>query len=448
MISNKLVKKVIPDQSIVQPYQPDIRIPDVCSVDRACNSLILEMENKESRQWEKHIWAPNIGHTHYFILNENTTEVPRVTNGPILYASNCFKFFHVQNRRMGALCIENKFGEDLVVPYKILYDEQGTRLQENPLGIKIHLNLENHSPFIFLNGTEEFEVIGISYYEHLSSYKLVVIHFNGESKDIFDVPSNCSGPHDVQPIGQSDVIIRCANGKVLYYNVWYSTFTMLTHNNIALMSTCTNTTWFVLVQEGDKIIFNKSGVIYQVSLNNSGQPLTIASAVCYANSKDEITYYYADATTNAVYKLYLGDIPNTKQALVPQLIRDDVGSDGRLSLYNDGPILWGRLTSNHSDVIVYITNLLSNRRSPSVSVNGPSVFVQLYTPGKCEEVYPTETTGQLNKKQDDSNGQVVGDTGIILIVLGVVVLIIVLAIVIVAVLIILHRHSKRPVPSM
>ena len=447
MISNKLVKKVIADPSIVQPYQPDIQIPAVCNVDRTCNSLVLVVENKESRQLEKHIWAPNRGHLHYFKLNENTAEVPPLTNGPILYPSNCFKFFHVQDHRMGALCIENEAGEDLVVPYKILYDEQGIEPQVNQLGIKIRLNLENHSPFIFLNGTEEFEVIGISYYEHLQSYKLLVINFNEESNDIVDMPSNCSGPHDVQPIGQSDVVIRCANGKVLHYNVWHSTFTMLTHNNVEVMSTCTNTTSFVLVQEGDKIIFNKSGVIYQSSLNNSGQPLTIASAVCYADSKDDITYYFADATTNAIYKLYLEDIANTKRALLPQIVRNDVGRDGRLSLYNNGPILWGRLTSNHNDVTVYITNLLSNRQSTSISVNGPNVFVQLYTPGKCEVVYPTETTDQSYKKQDNPNTQGVSNMGIILIVLAVVVLIIVLAIVIVSVLIILRYRGKQAVAN-
>ena len=453
-ISNKLAKIVIPDRSIAQPYEPEIEIPSVCNVDRTCSALVLEVEDQESKLLEKHIWAPNTDHMHYFKLNRNESGTPSVTYGPNLYASNCFKFFHIENHRMGALCIERVHDEDLIVPYKILYNEQG-ELQDNQLGIQIHLNMENHSPFIVLNSTREFEVIGISYFEHLSLYKLFVIHYNAESSDIIDVPSNCTGPHDLQPIQQSDAIIRCADGKVLYFSVWDLTFSVLTHNNIEIISTCTNTTSFVLVQGMDDIIIfshGKSGVIYQLAVNTSGRPLRIVSAVCHALNEDEITYYFADAISGAIYKLYLGDVvtASSRQAMIPQTVRDGINSDGvMISLYIDGPILWGRLTSpNHSDVTVYITDLLTMKQSLPVPVNGPNAFVQLYTAEKCErtEEPPTEPP----KAENSSNGPFIDDMGHVVLIVLVVVIIIVLLVIIVIAVFIVHRrrHRKRPRPSM
>ena len=444
MISNKLANIVIPDQSIVQPYEPEIEIPSVCNVEGTCSSLVLEVENQESRLLEKHIWSPNTGNMHYFKLNRNESGTP-VTYGPNLYASNCFNIFHIENRRMGALCIGRVHDEDLIVPYKILYDEQG-ELQDNQLGIQIHLNMENHSPFIVLNSTQEFEVLGISYYEHLSSYKLFIIHYNAETSDIIDIPSNCTGPHDLQPIQQSNAIIRCANGKVLYFNVWDLSFTMLSHNNIEIISTCTNTTSFVLVQGTDNIIFNKSGVVYQLAVNTSSQPLRIASAVCHAVNKDEITYYFADAS-GTIYKLYLGDVvtASSRQAMIPQIVRDGFNSNGvMINLYIDGPILWGRLTSSdHSDVTVYITDLLTMKQSLPVSVNGPNAFVQLYTAEKCAKQEPTKLP--VPKEEENSNNQFIDDMGhVVLIVLAVVIVIVLLLVIVIAVFIVHRRHRKRP----
>ena len=451
MISNKLAKIVIPDRSIAQPYEPEIEIPSVCNVEGTCSSLVLEVENEENRL-EKHIWAPNTGRMHYFKLNRNESGTPLVTYGPNLYASNCFNIFHIENHRMGALCIASVHNEDLIVPYKILYDEQG-ELQDNQLGIQIHLNMENHSPFIVLNSTREFEVIGISYYEHLSSYKLFIIHYNAETSDIIDVPSNCTGPHDLQPVQQSDAIIRCANGKVLYFNVWDLTLTTLTHDNIEIISTCTNTTSFVLVQGTDhNIIFNKSGVVYQLAVNTSSQPLRIASAVCHALNEDEITYYFADAS-GTIYKLYLGDVvtASSRQAMIPQIVRAGDNSNGvMISLYIDGPILWGRLTSSdHSDVTVYITDLLTMKQSLPVSVNGPNAFVQLYTAEKCEHVTEEEPT-EPPLAENSSNSQFIDDMGhVILIVLVVVIIIVLLLIIVIVVFFVYHRHHrrKRPGPS-
>ena len=446
MISNKLANIIIPDRSISQPYEPDIEIPSVCNIDRTCSSLMLEVENKENNLWEKHIWAPNTDRTHYFKLSRNGSGTPPVTYGPPLGPSNCFNFFHIENRRMGALCIGRVRDENLIVPYKILYDEQGG-LQDNQLGISIHLNIDNHSPFIVLNSTREFEVVGISYFEHLSLYKLFVIHYNAESSDTIDVPSDCAGPHDLQPIKQSDVVIRCANGKVLYFDVWDFTFTTLPHNNIEIVSTCTNTTSFVLVKGTDNVIFNKSGVIYQLAMNTSGQQLRIASAVCYALNEDEITYYFADAITSAVYKLYLGDIitASSREAMFPQIVRDDVNRDGvMISLYIDGPILWGRLTVNHSDVTVYITDLLTRKQSLPVSVNGPNVFVQLYTAEKCEDV-TEEVPSEPPKVQENPNSQSISNMEYIFITLAAVI-IIVIALIVLTVFIV-RRYRKRSRPS-
>lgn len=448
MISDKSTKIVIPDKSIVQPYEPDIQIPSVCNVDRTCSSLLFEVKNEQSRPLEKHFWVPNNGPTRYYKLNVNGSDGPPVNYGPTLHGNDCFKFFQIDNRRLGALCIGRVHDEHLIIPYKIQYNEEG-ELQDNQLGIQIHLNIEYHSPFIVLNNTEGLQVVGISYFEHLSEYKLFIIHYKSESYDVIDILPQCTGPHDLQPIKQSDVIIRCANGVVLYFNGWYSTFITLSHNNVEIMSVCTNTTSFVLVQDTGSIFFNKSGTIYQLSVNASGQPLRITSAVCHATDDDDITYYFFDAASNAVYKLYLRDIvtASSRQALVPQLVRNGFSHDAVISLYIDGPILWGKQALfNSSDVTVYIIDLLTEKQSLPVSVNGPNVFVQLYTPEKCEHstVTPTNPT---NGKQENSNGQAIGDMPQYVVIPVAVVTFLILLIILIGFpigFVVYHRRIRRP----
>lgn len=452
MISEELMQLVIPDRFIVQPYQADVRIPAVCNIDKTCSSLLLEVENKQSSLLEKHLWIPNNGSTRYFKLTEYTRDVPHdtvVAYDPNLHGSNCFKFFRIAtgNRHFGALCTDTILGEELIIPYKIQYNDDG-ELQDYKLGLQIHLNIENHSPFVVLYGTGSAPlVVGIIYFEHLSAYRLFIIYYDSaaESYDIVNVPSTCTGQHDLQPIAQSDVIIRCANGKIVYFNVEYLTFTTLSHSNIEIMSSCMDTASFVLVQGMGDIIFNKSGVTYQLSVNSSGQPLRITSAVCHAINEDDITYYFADATSGAVYELYLGDIVTTgnRQAMDPHVVTK---LDDRVitSLYIDGPILWGRVTSSNSSdaTAVYLMNLLTMKQSPLVNINGPNVFVQ-YTAEQCEVTTDTITISSTSSgKKEDSNGQNVAHMiRYILISLGAVVVIVLLAIVSVIVFI-LYRHHK------
>ena len=120
-----------------------------------------------------------------------------------------------------------------------------------------------------------------------------------------------------------------------------------------------------------------------------------------------------------------------------------------ISLYIDGPILWGRLTlSNHIDVMVYITDLLTNKQSLPVSVNGPNAFVQLYTAEKCQHA-PQEPTGPP-KAEKNSNSQFMNDVGhvILIVVLVVAFMIIVLLVIILLTVYIVRHHRKRPRPSM
>jgi len=419
VISEKLTQIIIPDQSIAQPYQPNTQIPTVCNIDKTCSSLLLEMDNKE-----KHLWVPTNGPMHYFKLIDNGSDV---VYGPNLHGNDCFKFFHIGNRYFGALCIGRVLDENLIVPYKIEYKENG-ELQDNKLGIEIHLNIEDHSPFIVLNSTGMPEIVGIGYFEHLSAYKLFIIHYGSESHDIIDVPSDCMGRHDLQPVGQSDAIIRCINGKLLYFNGEHSTFSILPHSNIEIVSTCPNTASYVLVQGTGDIIFNKSGKIYQLSVNTNGQPLQIASAVCYATNEDEITYYFADVASGTIYELNLGDVVagSSRHTLVPQIVRRSNTHDGsKISLYIDGPILWGKLTlSNHSDVTVYLIDLLTKKQSLPVTVNGPNVFVQLYAAEICED---TTITTNIPKQEQNSNNQNTADMlKFILPVAGVIIIIIII----------------------
>lgn len=442
VISNKLTQIVNPDRSIVQPYAPNIHIPSICSVDRTCNSLLFEVQDKEGRNLEKHFWVPNSGLMYYYKLNVNVSDtIPSVVNGPTLHGNYCFNYFHIENRRLGALCTGRIYDENLIIPYKIEYNEEGD-LQDNQLGIEIHFNIDDHSPFIVLNNAGILTVLGITYFEHLSAYKMFIIHYNSESHDIIDVPSECAGPHDLQPVGQSDAVIKCANGKVLYFNGWYSTFTTLAHSNIEIVSTCANTTSFVLVPSIGNIIFNKSGIIYHLPMNTSGQSLRIASAVCHAFG-DEITYYFADATNGAIYELYLGDIvtSSSRQAMLPKVVRNDIPRNGKISLYINGPILWAKFNSS-DDVVVYITELLTEKQSLPVQANGPNVFVELFTAEKCEQVTvspPNPPTG----KQQNPNDQTTDDMGLYVLIsslLGVAIVIII--IIILLVVFIVYRHKK------
>ena len=446
MISDNLVQIVKPDESIVQPYKVDITVPSACNIDRTCSSLLFEVEivNEGRKLREKHLWIPDNGPMHYYTINVNESDESAVTHGPTLRGNDCFKFFHIDSRHLGALCIGRRYDEDLVVPYVIEYNEQGIP-HDIPLGNDIHLNIENHSPFIVLNNTGMLKAVGISYFEHRSAYKLIIIHYNSGSDDVIDVPSDCPGPHDLQPVNQSNAIVRCANGKVLYFDGWHLTLTTLTgYSNIEIISTCPNTTSFVLVQGTDKIIFNKLGVNYHLSVNASVQPLRITYAACYATGEDDITFYYADTTSGVIYKLFLGDIitSTTRQGMVPQIVKGGKSSDGAIiGLYIDGPILWGKLAaiSNRSDVTM--TDVLTERQSPLVAVNGPNVFVQLYTAEKCKVDATDKPTN--DGKQQDSNDQSTGGIPQYVIPLGAVIGIILLIIFLIGfVIIYMHRRRK------
>ena len=451
MITDNLTQLVQLDDSIVQLYKADITIPSVCNIDRSCSSLLYEVEVvNEGRKLirEKHLWLPNSGPMHYFAIDVNGSVESAVTYGPALHGSDCFKFFHIDSHHLGALCIGRQHDENLIVPYIIEYNEQGIP-HSIPLGNNIHFNIEKHSPFIVLNNTGMLKAVGISYFEHRSAYKLVVIHYDpGSDPDIVDVPSDCSGPHDLQPVNQSNAIIRCANGTVLYFDGWHLTLTTLPYSNIEIISTCPSTTSFVLIQGTNNIIFNRLGVNYYLSVNASiQQPLAITYAVCYATGEDDITLYYADTTSGKIYKLFLADIvtSTSRQGMVPLVVRGSKSSDGAIrGLYIDGPILWSKMVkSNRSDVNIYMTDVLTGKQGPLVTANGPNVFVQLYTPEKCE-VDPIVKTTDDNVKQEDSNNQSTGGIPQYILPVGVVIGIILLVIFLIgSVIIYMHRRRRK-----
>lgn len=428
MISDKLAQIVIPDQSIVQPYYPDVTFPSVCNIDRTCSMLLYEVEIVRRKLLEKHLWVPNNGPMNYFTINVNQSSV---THGPTLHGNDCFKFFLIDSHHLGALCTGRLYDENLIIPYVIEYNEQGEPHSNQLSGIEIHLDIENHSPFIVLNNTGMLKAVGISYFEHLSVYKLIIIHYTAGGYDAIDVPPDCPGGHDLQPVNQSDAIIRCANGKVLYFNGFHSTFTTLLYSNIEIISTCPNTMSYLLVQGTDNIIFNKSGVMYHLSVNTSVRPLRIVSAVCYATGEDDITFYYADTTSGKIYELYLGGIITlgSREGMVPQIVRSDITSDGAMiTLYNNGPILWDKLAiSNDSDVIVQLTDV---RQSSKITVKGPNVFVQLYTAEKCKDDITVKPIDDV-LQQDSNNQTIAGLPQHIAIPLGVVIGIILLIIILI-----------------
>ena len=442
VISDNLAQIVKPDQSVVQPYKPEITLPNVCNIDRTCSMLVYEVEIVRRKLLEKHLWVPNNGPMNYFTINVNESSV---TYGPTLHGNDCFKFFLIDSHHLGALCTGRLYDENLIIPYIIEYNEQGEPHSNRLSGVEIHLDIENHSPFIVLNNTGLLKAVGISYFEHLSVYKLIIIHYTKRGYDAIDVPPDCPGGHDLQPVNQSDAIIRCANGKVLYFNGFHSTFTTLTYSNIEIISTCPNTMSYVLVQGTDNIIFNKSGVMYHLSVNVSVRPLRIASAVCYATGEDDITFYYADTTSDKIYKLYLGGIITlgSREGMVPQIVRLDITSDGAMiTLYNDGSILWDKLVvSNDSDVTVQLTNVLTGKQSSTITVKGPNVFVQLYTAEKCKDDITVKPIDDV-LQQDSNNQTIAGLPQHIAIPLGVVIGIILLIIILIGVAVYMRRRRK------
>ena len=441
-MSDNLAQIVIPDQSIVQPYKPEITLPNVCNIDRTCSMLVFEVEIVRRKLLEKHLWVPNNGPMNYFTINVNESSV---TYGPTLHGNDCFKFFLIDSHHIGALCTGRLYDENLIIPYIVEYNEQGEPHSNRLSGVEIHLDIENHSPFIVLNNTGMLKAVGISYFEHLSVYKLIIIHYTAGGRDAIDVPPDCPGGHDLQPVNQSDAIIRCANGKVLYFNGFHSTFTTLTYSNIEIISTCPNTMSYVLVQGTDNIIFNKSGVMYHLSVNASVRPLTIASAVCYATGEDDITFYYVDTTSDKIYNLYLGGIITlgSREGIVPQIVRSDITSDGEMiTLYNDGSILWDKLAiSNDSDVSVQLTNVLTEKQSSKITVKGPNVFVQLYTAEKCKDDITVKPIDDV-LQQDSNNQTIAGLPQHIAILLGVVIGIILLIIILIGVAVYMRRRRK------
>jgi len=441
VISEGLVQKVIPSgdgSQRIQSYPFDYEFHPLCNVNGTCKALLARHNDKQ-----KHIWIPSAGHAQYYQLNEGSNIIAMSSE---LHGENCFDFFSISARVIGALCLRTTPDEHLVVPFKINVSTAG--VHDNQLGIELHINVDDHSPFINLYDDRGGPVVlYVTFAEHLSSYKLVVIRYHSEDYVIVDIPSGCMHPHDLQPVGEYDALIRCDNGVLLYYNGDNLALTQLAHRNIEIISSCVNSSSFIMVQDISSILFNDStsGIVYSISVDTSGldtPSFTVTSAVCYAHGND-ISFYFTSRESNYVYQIHLGDIARGR-SVAPQIIKlGDAQNSEPVSLKIDGYILWGTQKRSDTDIRVYLVNLLTQEHSRA-SVSGSTVFVLQYRVPQCNDSEtPLITVNPPNNAERHSTNHSTNILWYILIPAGVLVVLAVVSFSALYFIIRCQRHKKK-----
>ena len=417
----------------------------LCIVDGTCRALLAKFDNGQ-----KHFWTPSIGHPQFYLLNNESNMV--ISSKSELHGENCFNFFPVTDQTIGTLCLRTTPYEYLIVPYKINISNSDVR--DYRLGIELHINIDDHSPFINLYDDRGTVVLYITYAEHLSSYKLVVIRYHFEGYVVIDIPSVCARPRDLKPIGEYDAVIRCENGTVLYYNGDNLALSKLPNGNIEIVSSCVNSSSFVMIQDMNNIFFNdsRSGEVYVISINTSGlEPLlhTITSAVCYCSGSDIDFYFTASGESSNIYQINLEDIvtASSKSSTIPKVL-EPANSNRPMSykLYIDGSILWGKQILSNNDIRIFLYDLVTQKRGRASITSGSPVFVFQYSTSQCNVVQIIDVIPPPNKDERTSSSVQTG-TLISIIVPTLVFVFVTVIIVAVAIVVIHHqrkiRHSQR-----
>ena len=415
IISEELAQIVTPNDGNaplnVEPYPFDFQFNhQLCIVDGTCRALLGKFDDGQ-----KHFWVPGIGHTRFYQLNNKSNTV--ISSESELHGENCFYFFPVSNQFIGALCLRTTSFEHLVVPYKINVSNRDVR--DYQLGFELHIDIDDHSPFVNLNDNRAPVILYVTYAEHLSAYKLVVIRYHSEDYVIIDIPARCIHPHDLQPVGEFDALIRCENGTILYYNGDNLALSKLPNGDIKIVSSCVSSSSFILVQDMNNIFFNdsRSGAVYVISINTNElepTPHTITSAVCYCNGSSIDFYFTASGESSDIYRINLDDIiiTKSKNSTIPKVfeaatLQNNVPASYKL--YIDMPILWGKQTQSENDERIFFYDLATNKKGRA-SINSASlVLVLQYSAPQC--VVPIIDVVPPNRAESESksvhNGTVI-----------------------------------------
>ena len=411
VVSEGLLQKVNltgDDIQRIQSYQMDLHFHPICNVDKTCKALL---------DGSGHLWLPSTGRIQYHQIKDAGLE-----SSTKLHGEDCFNFVSITSLVIGALCLHTTAEEVLVVPHKIVYVNNHHDVRDNHLGIELHINVSDHSPFIILQDDSGPVVLYITYRwygEDLPPYSLVIIRFSFENYDVISVPSECTGPHDLQPVGNRDGIVRCSNGIVLYYNGDNPMLMPLPYGSIEAIASCSNLTSLVLVQDAQRILFKDSSTddtndengIYGISLNTSGlvpPPNVISSPVCFASQDgNNIDFYFTSEHNNTVYQVSVLDNvvkAEIKDSNIPKVFK-------RLSSQNNLPIklfidevsLWGKQGTS-----IFISNLVT-KKNAKISISSPVVFVLQYTAAHCEipiiKVHPPNNEERVSTRR--SHGTII-----------------------------------------
>ena len=379
IISTNVIQKLIPKESRQEPYPFNLQLPEIClSNDGTCRALLEKLSDGR-----KLFWVPNVGHVRFYQLSD--TPPYQIISSSELSAQDCFNYFPISDQVIGVICLRSTPDEFLVVPYKITVTADD--IHSNKLsGVELHINVGDHLPFINLIDDSGSVVLYVTYVEHLSAYKLVIIRFGAAKYDSLDIPSGCIDPHRLQPVGDRDAILGCTNGKLFYYNGDNLALTEMLYDNIATVSNCGNTTSFVMVQNTHTIIYNRTGETYVLLVEPS--PPSITSAVCYSHGSD-VLYYFTTRENDAVYWIDLEDffMSENKRTTAPEvLLNASDHNNGPINLCIDGQVLWRKNALQNNVTSVYLFDLIAEQHSHTF-VSGSTVFVQLYkATEKCNEV--------------------------------------------------------------
>jgi len=414
----------------------------LCMVDGTCRALLSEFDDGK-----KYFWTPSIDHPQFYHLNNESNMV--ISSESELHGENCFNFFPISDQFIGALCLHTTPVEHLVVPYKINVSNSDVR--DYRLGFELHINVDDHSPFITLNDDRAPVVLYVTYAAHLSAYKLVVIRYYSEDYVIIDIPVGCTHPRDLQPVGEYDALIRCENGTLLYYNGDNLALSKLPNGNIEIVSSCVNSSSFILVQDMNNIFFNdsRSGEVYVISINTNEvePPLhTITSAVCYCNEGSVDFYFTAYGESSNIYRINLDDIITTKNenSTIPKVFEAaTLQSNVRASykLYIDMSILWGKQTRSENDERIFLYDLATQKKGRA-SINGASLaFVLQYSAPQC--VTPIIDVIPPNRAESESKSSGQNDTYVSILAPIAAAFILISAIIVIAIMIIIIRHRRK-----
>jgi len=440
VISENFTQKVVPggDQTRAQQYGLKLQLPQLCgSVAGTCKMLVVNRD-----KGEKHVWAPNTGNAQYHKLvgpNNQSRDTSVLSSVP-LHAQNCINYFPVADQVIGAICIRATQDELLVVPYTMEYASSDD-VRDNKLGVERHIDPSRHSAFTHLFNDRGRVVLYITYAEYLTAYKLVIIRFHSKDDVVVDIPPDCVPPHDLQPNGERDAIIKCANGKVYYFSGNNLVLTKLPYEGVTIVSNCINSMSFVSALSADYFIFNRSNDVYVISVNTTGLkplPQTVSSAVCYTNDNDN-KLYFTSAESSFIYQVDLTDTTSgiREQFTLPQVLPGNSQSNGPIHLHIDGPVLWVELSLSLDTTTtgVYLFDVLTQQPSQA-AVSGSPVLVQLYTAEQC-----SNDTTPLVKKVEESSGRI--SNYIIYILVGAAIFVIAIVVIVVGAVYWKYRRRGR-----